>query len=444
MATSDHEGAGSTETIGHRIRRLRQQRGLSLRDLATAGVSFTYLSRLENETRTPSIQVIRALARQLRVSPEYLETGKELSTREQLELALADAELKIRLDPLDLEVEEVLREVFEEADRSAETDLAAKARAALGMASFNSGRLAEAIAALEAAIADPVMTPEVAPDVYMTLARAYKEKGDLESARVICTHALDSTHADNRALRIVFATNLSNLLADLGDTDAAASVLGDVETDLEDADPYARSRHHWSLARLAASEDNRRLALRHMHAAIEILNTTEDTERVARAHVMSAEILLWGGVTVGVDKHLRTARTLMPPHAGADSRGVLRGLEAILDARETRYEEAMRAADESLDLLREHVAEQVRPVYAIALASAGLGDFARADASFDRVVRFMIGDSLWREAAMIARERAAALEAAGEEARAAAVRREAEELDERAAAQRVRGSGAPA
>jgi hypothetical protein len=104
----------------------------------------------------------------------------------------------------------------------------------------------------------------------------------------------------------------------------------------------------------------------------------------------------------------------------------------------------MRAADESLDLLREHVAEQVRPVYAIALASAGLGDFARADASFDRVVRFMIGDSLWREAAMIARERAAALEAAGEEARAAAVRREAEELDERAAAQRVRGSGAPA
>jgi transcriptional regulator with XRE-family HTH domain len=435
MATTDHDAAEPIETIGQRIRRLRLERGLSLRDLATAGVSFTYLSRLENETRTPSIQVIRALARQMRVSPEYLETGRELSTREQLELMLADAELKMRLDPLDHAVEELLRGLVDEADRAVETDLAAKARAALGMAAFNAGRLTEAIDALETAMADPVMTPEVVPDVYMTLARAYQERGDLESALGICRAALDATHPDNGVLRIVFATNLSHVLADLGDTEAAARALEEVEADLEHADPYARSRHYWSLARLAVSEDNRRIALRHMRAAIEILNTTEDTERVARAHVVSAEILLWGGATRGVDKHLRVARALMPPQAAAHSRGALRGLEAVLAAREGRFAEATDAADESLELLHEHLAEQVRPLYALALASAGLGDFARADECFERVIRLKVDDKLWREAA---------LESAGEVLRAEGARREADELEKRAAAQRARGSEAPA
>ena len=61
-------------TLGQKIRDLRQQRGLSLRELGSrADVDFTYLSKIENErTDAPSPEVLRRLASVLEVDEVLL------------------------------------------------------------------------------------------------------------------------------------------------------------------------------------------------------------------------------------------------------------------------------------------------------------------------------------------------------------------------------------
>jgi transcriptional regulator with XRE-family HTH domain len=66
--------------IGRRIRKLRVERGLSQRALASDGVSYAYISRLEAGARRPSGKALRKLARKLGVSALYLETGRPDAT----------------------------------------------------------------------------------------------------------------------------------------------------------------------------------------------------------------------------------------------------------------------------------------------------------------------------------------------------------------------------
>lgn len=66
-----------TETVGQRIRRLRDDKGVSLRDLGEPGMSDAYICRIELGQRDPSLRVIRKLAPKLGVSPLYLETGRD-------------------------------------------------------------------------------------------------------------------------------------------------------------------------------------------------------------------------------------------------------------------------------------------------------------------------------------------------------------------------------
>ncbi len=63
------------ETIGQRVKRLRLEQGLSQRHLAEPGISYAYISRIEAETRQPSLKVLRQLADRLGVTALYLETG---------------------------------------------------------------------------------------------------------------------------------------------------------------------------------------------------------------------------------------------------------------------------------------------------------------------------------------------------------------------------------
>jgi transcriptional regulator with XRE-family HTH domain len=65
------------ESVGERVRRLRRERGLSERDLASPGVTHAYVSRIENGARNPSLTVVRELAEKLGVTALYLETGSD-------------------------------------------------------------------------------------------------------------------------------------------------------------------------------------------------------------------------------------------------------------------------------------------------------------------------------------------------------------------------------
>lgn len=79
-------GNRAGETIGQRLRRLREERGLTQRQLSAKGASSAYISRIELEQRSPSMKALRLLAPKLGVSPEYLETGQKPKKPKELKL----------------------------------------------------------------------------------------------------------------------------------------------------------------------------------------------------------------------------------------------------------------------------------------------------------------------------------------------------------------------
>src|SRR3954451_9955982 len=115
MIPSSVSQGSSAETIGARLKRLRLQRGLSQRDLSSPGVSYAYISRIEAGARSPSVKALRKLAQKLKVSVEYLETGRDIRDVDDRELRLADAELELRLAENSEEAERKLAAVLDEA-----------------------------------------------------------------------------------------------------------------------------------------------------------------------------------------------------------------------------------------------------------------------------------------------------------------------------------------
>jgi transcriptional regulator with XRE-family HTH domain len=61
--------------VGQRIKRLGEERGLSRSDLAEPGVSYAYVSRIEDGQRTPSAKALRKFAEKLDTTALYLEAG---------------------------------------------------------------------------------------------------------------------------------------------------------------------------------------------------------------------------------------------------------------------------------------------------------------------------------------------------------------------------------
>jgi transcriptional regulator with XRE-family HTH domain len=401
--TKKNDGV-ENETVGQRVLRLRKARRLTQVDLSGPGVTNAHVSRIETGARLPSLGALRHIARKLGVPVEYLEHGIDVTTREELELTLADLELRVRLEADTKSVERDTKALIVRAQSEGEPDIVARARAALGMAAAASGRLADAIRELEAAVEHPLIRPELFPDVYTTLIASYRQSGRSEDAVVACERTLAQVAPENGQLRMLLATHLSHALSDIGELERARVALEEYVGDFEQSDPYAQARMHWSLARVAAMQNERRLALRHMRQAITLLRGTEDTIRLAGAHLVCAQILLWGGTTAGVEKHLGAARALLPSHAEAGDRGTLRGLEALLAARNRCFEEARQAAEEALLLMPEHTPEIAPALYAKALAAAGEGDYEIADEAFKSVLELAKRSELWQEAALIARD----------------------------------------
>jgi transcriptional regulator with XRE-family HTH domain len=58
-------------TFGEKLKAMREERGLSLRDLSkSSGLFMSHIQYLENDARTPNENTLRRLARGLDISPE--------------------------------------------------------------------------------------------------------------------------------------------------------------------------------------------------------------------------------------------------------------------------------------------------------------------------------------------------------------------------------------
>jgi tetratricopeptide (TPR) repeat protein len=376
------------ETVGERLRRLRLERGFSQRDLSSPGVSYAYISRIEAGARRPSVKALRMLAGKLGVTAEYLETGVEIGAAESRELRLADLELRLRLDG-DAATGEI-EEILADAEAHADTSAAVRARIALGVTADARGRHSEAIDHLERAVESTLVTPVSRPDVYLTLAHTYASAGSPGRAVELLEEALADLRAlapDDRATRIRFSTFLSYALTDLGELTRARAVVSEALFDSEEiSDPYTRVRLYWSLGRISAEQANARGALESFRRAIALLEATEDTLHLARAHMACAEAaMISGDQNEAAGRHLDEASRLLGPRAEGDDMAVLRRLQALNAMYAGEYDQAERFGQQALEFAVELPNEAGQAWWAIAEARsrAGVHD---ADDAFRRAV----------------------------------------------------------
>jgi tetratricopeptide (TPR) repeat protein len=405
------------ETIGARLKRLRVERGLSQRELSSPGVSYAYISRIEAGARTPSVKALRMLARKLAVSVEYLETGRDASEAEERELRLTDAELALRLNSDADKVEAQLKKILGEARAGGDQPVAARARLALGLAAAQRDSHLEAVELLEAALADSEVDPVEQPDVYATLGHSYSALGAAERAVRLferCLEEVTQAVPDDVHKQVRYATYLSYALSDAGDHGRAGQVIRDALVRAEiDPDPYTRIRLHWSMARLAGMQGHTREALRSIRRAIALLEMTEDTAYLARAHLMAAGVEITEQHREAAQPHVEVAAQLLGPAPEPLDLGMLRIVQARLALMAGHGERGLEYARAAIDTLGDqHGGEQGDAVWVLAQALALQGDQAGALDAYSRAVDLLSTHGRGAEAAAACREWAEALRSA--------------------------------
>jgi tetratricopeptide (TPR) repeat protein len=388
------ESEGQAETIGQRLRRLRHERGLSQRELASPGVSYAYISRIEAGARRPSVKALRMLARKLGVSADYLETGSEIRDIEERELRIADAELELRLAEKPDEAGKKLEQLRHEALAAGDAVAAARANVALGLAAAGAGRNTDAIERLEAGLELSPVSPSARPDVFATLGRAYVATGRSDKAVELFERCLDEISQDapdDLAAHVRFTTYLSYALTDLGDLERAQSVLDNVLVEAESlTDAYSRVRLYWSLARLTDLQGRPAAALDYVRRAIALLDVTDDTLHLARAHLLCGSILMSQGRPDEAGRHFDLAEQLFGPYPEPEDVANLRTDQSRRAAVLGDGETAVRHARAALDAIGDEFQhEKGNALWALAEGLALTGDTDAAHDAFRRATSLM-------------------------------------------------------
>lgn len=428
--------SGATETIGQRLKRLRLERGLSQRELAAQGVSYAYISRIEAGTRQPSVKALRTLARKLGITADYLETGRDIDDGDARELRLADAELALRLgDPEG--AEQTLREVYQESVRAGDSASASRAQIALALAADERGDHSGAIAAFEAALQLDRPSALERFDVYATLGRAYGAVGRTDREVELfeeCLREVEEEAPHDTVAHIRYRVGLSYALSDAGDLVRAEAVVREaLEAAGDNNDPYMRIRLYWSLARLSEMEGRSSTALRYVRRAIALLEATEDTLYLARAHLLCAWIMGSSGNGEGARAQLDKAEHLFGAGATTDDAAMLKVERARAEALLGDGDAAVRLAREAIAILGdEYKAEQGSAFLALAEGLTLKGETDAATEAYSRAVDVLADQRRWREAAQAAQAWGKALRASGRESQALDVLERATELGLRA------------
>src|SRR5581483_7236495 len=317
------------------------------------------------------MKALRKLAAMLGVTPEYLETGSDLTDSDRREFQIAEAELALRFGDAQ-EAEAQLGKLARQAQAAGDLTAAARALLALALATDARGEHTDAVTAFEQAFALERPSPLVRIDVYATLGAAYSALGRSDDEIALYHRCLDELEKvpDGAAAQTRYRILLSYALSDAGDLDEAQRILQTaLQQTAQDEDPYMRVRVYWSMARLAEMEGRSPIALRYARRAITLLEATEDTLHQARAHLLAAWIMNSTDNNTGAQEQLDLAETLFGDSATADDLARMKVERSHCAALTGNGPEAARIAQEAIDLLGDEHA----PILGTAYAALGQG-----------------------------------------------------------------------
>jgi transcriptional regulator with XRE-family HTH domain len=336
--------------VGRRIRDLRRQRGLSLRQVAGPGCSPGYLSRVERGQRVPSVSVMADLAEKLGVTLEDL-GGRDIRTRIP-ESRLLDIELAARMG--EGAAADRVREALEDAGRIGDRRAQSRLLEVLGHMAADDRRDGEAVRLCEEAIrASPsAATSRSRPALHETLGRAYAGLGRMDRAIEVLRAALDEALAEpaDPGLAVRYGVLLASAQTDAGQTDDAYRTLDSV-IGFRDvlSDPVALARLEWAISRAYAEDGQSELAERYARRVVAALECGEHRQLLGRSHMLLGSILLDREQFGEADAELGQAAEILGRGAPQPELALLdyeRGRSALLDG---RLDDAGRLARSGLD-----------------------------------------------------------------------------------------------
>ena len=232
------------------------------------------------------------------------------------------------------------------------------------------------------------------------------------------------------ASEIRYATYLSYALTDAGESDRAERLLAELaEEPLEAADSYTRVRLFWSLGRVATREGRTLSGLAYFRRAVALLEATEDTLHLARAHVSCAWALSKSGRAEEAGGHLELAEELFGRKPDPADLGWLRTEQAKRAVTLGQGEEAIARAHEALAALgTSDPGERGDASWALAEGYVLEGDVDSADAAFRQAVELLAAHRPSRDCAAACRAWAKLLRRAGRETEALDVLEQAAEI----------------
>src|SRR6476646_1069313 len=298
--------------VGRRIRQLREQLGLSLRQVAGPGCSPGYLSRVERGQRVPSVSVMADLADKLGVTLEDL-GGRDIRTRIP-ETRLLDLELAARIgdETAGVDARRALDDARRIGDRRAESRLLE----VLAHLAAEARRDAEAVRLCEQAIeAAPVPASSRArPALHEALGRAHAGLGQMSRSIEVLRAAFDDVRAEpaDPGLAVRFGVLLASAYTDAGRPEDAYQTLDLVSTERDMlSDPLAHARLEWAISRTYAEHGQVDLAERYARRVVSALACGEHLLLLGRSHMLLGSILLDRSRRAEADAELRRATEVL-------------------------------------------------------------------------------------------------------------------------------------
>jgi len=351
-----------------------------MKQLAFSGCSVAYISRIESGERVPSPRVLAELARRLGVTVPELAGRAADGSIPPARIGLA--EMAVRLGEPDAAA--MLEALADEARACGDAHALSRAIEGMGQVAIEHRHDERAAALLEEARAlEPAANARVRPGLFESLGRAYAGEGDLSRAISVLRTALEESRRPPVDVRGVvrFGVYLASAYTDQGRFAEAESVLADV-LDVEDsiADPIARTRVLWAMARTYAEQGRLRLAERYMTEVVGRLEQAEHTLLLGRAHAVLGAIMVDQRRPGEAGDHLERASRLMREAGAAPELATLnadRGRIALLAGDVEAARDAARSALAETGATEPGVAGSATLVLARAALAEGDLDEAR-------------------------------------------------------------------
>src|SRR5439155_24310119 len=224
---------------------------------------------------------------------------------------------------------------------------------------------------------------------------------------------------EDTTTQVRFSTYLSYALSDMGELGRAERVLEAALAQADQvADAYTRVRLYWSLARLNEIRNQPAAALDYIRRAIALLEVTEDTLHLARAHLLCGTIMISQGKAQEAGAQFAAAERMFGPKPDPLDLANLRSDQAKRAVLLQQPNEAEQLAREALDFLGDdHPAER-----GVALAILGEAlaeqENPEADQTFKHAVQLIDEHGRQNEKADTYRSWAHYLRKAGRESEA--------------------------